>query len=468
MSGIFKAYDVRGVYGSELTEKDAYMIAYYFVKFTGLRKLKVSFDARESSEVLCIYFMRGLIDARCEPFCQGVSSTPCFYYSLFDGVNSGVMITASHNSKEYNGFKFMLGLESFDSRNGLLDVEKLVCEDLDDLNSGYARVEEELKGVKLDDFIRQNGIDYSSKLNSYIAFLERYYKKILNSKERDVLRNLNLVFDFSSGVSSLALVPFFEKIGLDFVALNEKPDGSFPVHKPDPKEAKEYLKSRDDLKADCFMVFDGDGDRVLFYDEKRNQVLPDYPIALLIDYFITKGSHFVVDLRISRVVSDMCKDRGALLELLRVGRSFYQDFMKKNDCVFGAELSGHLFFRDFKYLDNPDFAVIHMLKIFAREILDKGEKFVFSKMLERYKKYYKLPEESLVVNDSSRVLEAIKKKYKKSLISEVDGYSFDAGEYWFNVRRSNTEPRMRVSFEGLHEKKTKDEFNNLIEFIKGV
>jgi phosphomannomutase len=467
MAEIFKAYDVRGVYERDLDEKDAYLIGYYFVKYLGLDELKVSHDCRLSSNSLCKFFIKGLLDASCRPIYQGLSSTPNFYYSLFEGVSSGVMITASHNSKEYNGFKFMNNLESFDSRNGLKEIEKLVLEDKDKRADNFLDIEKEIKGLSLVVFLQKEKVETSLKLNEYVNCLEDYYNMNLDGDEKKALENVKIGFDFSSGVSSLALVPFLKKIGLNCVFLNDQLDGNFLVHAPDPTKAGEFLEGKKDLGVDLFMVFDGDGDRVVFYDENSKQVLPDYPMALLIDYFSENSDKFVVDLRASRIISDICDEKKVKLDLLRVGRSFYQDFMRENDVMFGGELSGHLFFKDFKYLDNPDFAVIYMLKIIAREILNNGS-FSFLKLVEKYKKYYKIPETNMVVDDATKVLDSLKDEYGEYLILKLDGYSFDCESFWFNVRKSNTEPKIRITFEGYEEVQTKEEFDKLIEFIKGV
>ncbi|MDA3855208.1 MAG: hypothetical protein PF569_03035 [Candidatus Woesearchaeota archaeon] len=466
---IFRAYDIRGIYPSELSEKDAYLIGYYLVKYLNLKEIKIAHDLRLSFEAITKFFIQGVLDAGSKPIYLGELSTPGFYYSLFEGVNSGVMITASHNSKEYNGIKVMNNMESFDSRNGMFDLEKLVIEDKDNKIVELNQIESDLNDLFLADFLKENEVEYYLTKENYVNFLKDYYDKILDEEEKKVLENIKFSLDFSSGVSSLGVVPFLEKTKLNYNLLNEKPDGNFPVHSPDPLKAKEYL-SKLNLKDNLFTcAFDGDGDRIVFYDENSRFILQDYIIAMFIDYYVSEGSKsFVCDLRESRVAFDIAKENDVTLKPLRVGRSFYQDFLKEHSCIFGAELSGHMFFRDYRNLDNPDIALIIMLKIVSKELLKGNYNFKFSDLVVKYKTYERIQETNLKVKDADKVLEFLKNKYEKNLVMEIDGYSFDLGDYWFNVRKSNTEPIIRINLEGKDKTKTQEEFDNLIKFINSV
>lgn len=468
MAGIFKAYDVRGVYGDDLNEKEAYLIAYSLVKFKNLKEFKVAHDLRLSHEPLTKFFIKGLIDAGCKPIYLGKSSTPNFYFSLFEGVNSGVQITASHNSKEYNGLKLMIELESFDTRNGLKDLGKLVEEDKDNIRSLFEKIENEIKEISLKELLFINDIKEESTLAKYTKFLNDYYEEKLTTQEKNAINNLKFIVDYSSGVSSLAVEPFLKSKGLNYFPVNEIPNGNFPSHEPDPSKAKDYIKTLDIENIEFAVAFDGDGDRLCFYDENKEFVLPDYPMALYIEEFLKEGNHFVVDLRASRILKDICKKNNAHLELIRVGRSFYQDYMKENDCVFGGELSGHLFFKDFRYLDNADIALINILKIIAQHIITSKKEFTFSDMINHYKVYHKIKETNLRVSDADLVFDKLEEQYKEHLKFKIDGLSFDEGDFWFNVRKSNTEPIIRINFEGKEKQKTEKEFEKLVNFIKLV
>ncbi len=466
--GIFRAYDIRGVYGKDFTEKEAYLIGYYLVKFLKLDEIKVSHDLRLSYEQITKFFIQGALDANTKIVYLGKSSTPSFYYSLFKGCNSGVMITASHNPKEYNGIKIMHNLDSFDSRNGMFDLEKVVISDEDNKQIYFNQIKEDISKLSLNEFLDENDINEESILLQYSNYLKDFYDLKLDQQEKDILEKITFSLDFSSGVASLGVVPFLEKTKLNCILLNDKPDGNFPIHSPDPIKAKDYLQKLE-LKHSLFTgAFDGDGNRLVFFDGHKDFILQDYIIAAYIDYFNNCGyKSFVCDLRASKVLLDITKKNNANLKLLRVGRSFYMDYMRDHSCIFGAELSGHLFFRDFNNLDNPDIALIYMLKIVAQQLI-KNPDFKFIDLVSKYKTYARIPESNLEVSDANKVLQALKIKYENNLVMEIDGYSFDLKDYWFNVRMSNTEPIIRINFEGTEEKRTNQEFKNLIDYIKSI
>lgn len=464
---IYKAYDIRGIYGKELTERDAYLLGYYLPKYLNINEIKIAHDLRLSQEKLTKYLISGLLDSNCEIIYLGTSSTPNFYFSLFVGVNSGIMITASHNPKEYNGFKLMYDGNSFDSSNGMYELERLVKEDKDNKVQFYEQIKETLLKQPFEEFLEEHEISHDFQLNNYIGHLIDFYHLVLTENERDILEKITFGLDFSSGVSSLAVVPFLKQTKLNFNLYNEIPDGNFPVHSPDPMKATEFLKSVKE-NNDFIATFDGDGDRIVFYDENKDLILPDYTIATYVDFFINQNHKtFVCDLRVSRTISDLVKQNKGKFYLMRVGRAFYKGHMDKNHCVYGAELSGHFFFRDFHNFDNPDFALIFMLKIVAQKLL-KNRDITFSQIIEKYKTYHKIQETNLKVTDADSLLANLRSKYEDNLVLEMDGLSFDFKDYWFNVRKSNTEPVIKINFEGLDKKTTLEEFNKLVRIVKKV
>lgn len=469
--GIFKAYDIRGVYEKELTEKDAYLIAYYLVKFKNLKTFKVSHDGRNSYESLTKFFIKGLIDANCKIEYLAMTSTPNFYFSLFEGVNNGVMITASHNPAEYNGFKIMLDLVSFDSRNGLYDLEKLVLSDKDNLKLKFDEIKNNFKKINLKTFINDNLKDITiidNVISKYKSFLKNIFDNNLTNEEINILKTKKIAIDFSSGVSSISGFEFFNNLNLDINFFNEKVDGNFPNHSPDPVKAKDYLKKN--LKNNYFAAaFDGDGDRICFYDSKGNQILTDFVIAKYINFFNEKlnSTKFVCDLRVSKVIVDMVTQKNINIDFIRVGRAFYQSHMKEKNCKFGAELSGHLFFDEFKNLDNPDIALIYMLKIVAQNLL-KDKNLDFNSIFKKFEVYYKFPETNLKVKSTALVLEKLEEKYKKNISSKIDGLSFNFDTFWFNIRASNTEPVIRINFEGNDKKLVEIEMKKLINLINNI
>lgn len=447
---IFKAYDIRGIYQKELTNKDAYMIGYYFIKKTNLKIVKIAHDKRLSYENLAKYLIKGIKDANSQVEYLGLSSTVNFYFSLFKGVNNGIMITASHNPKEYNGFKFMINGKSFDSRNGLDDIEKLIKEDKDNIKVNYEKISKKLNSLSLIQFLINEKLECKSTLNFYVDYLIKQYEKILTKEDLKIIKKLNFSIDFSSGVSSLAISQLLKKKKLNPILFNNVIDGNFPYHSPDPQKAQKFIHDQKDLGYFC-AVFDGDGDRLVFYDENKDIILQDYIIAIYLDFFSKNSNKFVSDLRVSKSILDMAKKENFDIKLMRVGRAFYQDYMKENNCEFGAELSGHLFFKEFNYLDNPDIGLLYMLKIIAYN-LKKNPVITFSQIVKRYKTYYKLEEKKYQIINIKNLFKKLKKMYNENnIVSNIDGLSFDLEDFWFNIRVSNTEPVVKLNFEAKNK-----------------
>lgn len=462
--GIFKAYDVRGIYGKNLSEKEAYFLGYYFVKYSGLKNLKLAKDCRLSGDELAKYFVLGAFKSDCNIEYQGEISTVNFYHTLFAGVNSGVIITASHNPKEYNGFKFILNGVSFDSRNGLMDVEKLIDENKDNLS--FNEIEKKYIDYNFEKLCKELDVKKNhSSLEEYINFLKNFVNKKFSKKDIEILRNLNFSLDYSSGMSGLALVSLFNSLGFSKLThLNFMPDGRFPIHSPDPFKVDDYLKNKNNTGY-FTGVFDGDGDRICFYDKNGNFVFQDRIIEKFIEVFSKEHKNFVVDLRVSKSIFDLAKKLDVSVEKLRVGRAFYQDYMKENFCFFGAELSGHLFFEEFNYMDNPDIGIIYILKFVLEEIKKVGmENFEFENLFSKYLNYYKLKEWNVEVQDTDLALKKLFENYEKNLVSEMDGFSFELDNVWFNIRKSNTEPILRINLEGNSQKDV-DSFRNELALL---
>ncbi len=463
--GIYKAYDIRGIYGLELKEIDSYLFAYYFAKKYNVKEIKIANDCRNSRETLSKFLIEGFLDANCKVEYLGLSSTVNFYFSLFEGINSGIMITASHNSKEYNGFKIILNGKSFDGRNGLEKMEETILEDKDNKIRDFEQVKNQINAYSLKEFLDIKEIETKSKLNLYIDYLRKLIHLKLHSNEIEILKKNIIGLDFSSGMSSLALKKTLELEGFNIVSYNFIPDGNFPNHEPEPREAEEFVKNIKE-NFSFLAAFDGDGDRIGFYDENKKLIPLDYIICKYIEYFSEGHKNFICDLRISKIAIELAKNKKLKLNLMKVGRAYYKDYLDENLGVFGAELSGHLFFESFNNYDNPDVALIFMMKIYAENLLKKND-LKFSELFKKYEKYTKFPETNLKVQDGEKILETFKKMYEKNIVMDIDGLSFDFKSYWFNIRKSNTENLIRLTFEGKDDSTIK-EFDNIVNKIKNI
>ncbi len=451
---IFKAYDVRGIYNKEFSDEKAYLIGYYLAKMKNIKECKIAHDSRISHKSLSVALMKGLTDANVEVTYQGYLSTPNFYHSLFEGCKTGILVTASHNSKEYNGFKIMLDLESFDTRNGLKELGEIVEKDKENRKEIYQNMKDKLLTFNLENFER------TETLEKYIDYLKKKYDELLTEEEQNKIKEIDCSFCFSSGMTSQAVKPLIKEKMSKAKFLLDELDGNFPEFSPDPPNAKTYLKKQEN-KGEFTIVYDGDGDRIGIYDKETNYIQMDIILGLFIDFFADEtNNNFVCDLRGSRTLEDIAKEKNIHLEKMRVGRAFYQDYMRKNGCVFGGELSGHLFFKEFNYLDNPDIATIFFLKILAQMLL-KGEELNIIELEKKYSHYFKLEEINIKLENSDEKINLLREKYKEHIISQIDGVSFDLIDTWFNIRKSNTEPLVRLTLEGENKEKVSKRLEEL-------
>ncbi len=460
--GIFKAYDIRGIYDKELTLDKAFLIGYYFVKINEIKRVIVGFDCRDSSEVLFRALSFGILKGGAEVEFVGKVSTPAFYYSLINGDGTGIMITASHNPKEYNGFKIVKGLEGYDSSTGLKELEEYVESDPERVRSEFDG--SLIEDLPLDEFVSNYGVKVVP--DTYLDFLKEKFRDILTEEEIMFLKNKIVGFDFSNGMSGKYIMSICGEFGLNAIFFNENEDGNFPAHLPDPLKAGEYVKGlAGKTDFDFLFCFDGDGDRIGVFTRYGDFVYSDYIIALFIEFFYEKfqATRFTYDLRVSRIVKDIIEKYNLGGYECRVGRSFIKKNMEEKDCFFGGELSGHFFFKEFGYFDNPDLAFIYILKVVAQDKED------ISAIIERYStKYYKEKELNVIVDDKNRFLEVLKERFDEYLVSTLDGYSFDMGNVWFNARASNTEPLVRINLEGYSKEEVGSLRKDILEIVKEI
>ena len=427
----FKAYDIRGVYGKDFDKEAVYKIGFFLPRVLPAKEYLIGRDVRLSSDEIFEALAKGLTDAGVNVADAGLTTTPMIYWGTgkYDFGDS-VMITASHNPKEYNGLKVSAkDVLPVGYDKGLNKVEQLV-------------ETEEVIPVKEKGTIRK--FDFHKE---YLDFLLQY---------KSDFSNLNISIDCSNGMSTLFAKDIFgEKVHY----INCKPDGTFPAHEPNPLEpenVKQIKKAVIDNKSDVGVIFDGDADRVMFIDEKGEFVSPDLLIALLGHYFfdVKKETGVVVhDIRTSKAVGEyLWKNWKAKTEIWRVGRAYGATKLRELDGVFGGELAGHYYFRDFYYSDSGLMAAIIILDIIS-EFRKKGK--TFSELISGISTYSNTGEVNFKIEQKQQAMDAVKDYFFENeyplKFYDFDGYRLEFENWWFNIRPSNTEPYLRFLAEAKSE-----------------
>ena len=419
----FHAYDIRGHFGTDLTPELAYKVAYFLPELLDTRRVLVGRDMRLSSPALHEAVVGGLLDAGAEVWDLGLSTTPFVYYvTARHGFKASIQITASHNPNEDNGLKVSrelalpVGYES-----GLSTIEQWI------LDGRPTPVAEE-RGTVRDFDVR----------SEYVEFLSGFKKDF---------SNLKIGMDCSNGMASVFVHQLF---GEQPVYLYDTLDGSFPNHEANPFQPENVVDLQKLViaeKCDVGVIYDGDADRVMFIDETGRFIAPDLIIALLGEYFIKeRGETGIVlqDIRSSKSVAEYLEPLGAKIAMWKVGRAFAAPRLRELDGVWGGEVAGHYYFRDFYYCDSGLLAGILVLNIVARL---KREGIKFSEMMTRIKHYENSGEINFRVENKKAAMDAVKDHFmeaEKSLaFYDFDGYRVEFKNWWFNVRPSNTEPYLR-------------------------
>ncbi len=427
----FKAYDIRGVWDEDLNQDIVYKIGFFFPKVIPCSKVLVGRDGRISSNEMFTALADGLTDAGADVYDAGLATTPMIYWGTgkFD-FDASIMITASHNSAKYNGLKFSAkNVEPVGYDNGLNIIEVLIEKQVE--------IKKRSKGL-LKEF---------QLTDHYIQFLKSYLVDF---------SNLKLSIDCSNGMASL----FVQKLFGDRVHyLNDTIDGNFPAHEPNPllPENQEQIK-KSVLKHHCDigLIFDGDADRVMFIDEKGQFVSPDLIIAVLGHYFFEERKEtgkVVQDIRTSKAVADYLRQFDTEVVTWKVGRAFGATKLKQVDGIFGGELAGHYYFKDFYYSDSGILAAILVLRVFLKF---KKTGVSFSEVIERISSYANTGEVNFKIEKKKEAMDSVKSYFMENeppiKFLDVDGYRLDFDDWWFNIRPSNTEPYLRF----LAEAKSKD------------
>jgi phosphomannomutase len=423
---VFKTYDIRGVYGREIDERLLYRIGRALARHLPAATWLVGHDARTHSAALYRAVAAGLVDEGRAVTGIGLASTPLLHFTqVRRGFAAGVMVTASHNPPEYHGCKV------FDGAGGSVSFEK-----------GLDRVEQIVAGIAAPDRVPDRPFPVVDGIDEYVAFVAG------NAGQGRALAG-SVVIDVSNGSAGRVFSRLVERLGVEAVILNAEPDGTFPNHDPNPlkeesrRQAAAAVRER---KADFGVVLDGDGDRILFVDE-RGQGIENYFLSCLVaeDLLASQpGAAIVYDLISSRVLPERIAELGGRAVVSRVGYTHLYDRMVETGAVFGAETSGHVYFKvsDTYYTESAAWALTTVLGLLSRRRLP------LSALVDPLRRRYaQSPEINVEVPDKDAALRRVETAFPGAKIERLDGLSVDLGDCWFNVRASNTEPLLRLRLE---------------------
>ena len=421
--GAFHAYDIRGVWNVDFNADTAYRIGAFLPQLLKTDKVVVGRDCRLSSPEIHKMLLEGLTDAGADVYDLGLSSTPMVYFATANyGFDASVQITASHNPGKYNGMKV--------SRTNALPVG---------YDSGLGLIEEWIKEGKATPKAERKGVVKAFSIK------EDYLKFLLGYKED--LSGLKIAMDVSNGMAGLYVKDLFGDAP-DYI--NLELDGNFPAHEPNPliPANVEQLRSLVREKgSDIGVIYDGDADRVMFVDEKGNFISPDLMIAFLGNYFLRRRGEkgtVLQDIRSSKAVGEYLAPMGGTMATWKVGRAFAAPKLRELDGIYGGELAGHYYFRDFFYSDSGLLASILVLDILAEF---KKEGRTLSSVIASIERYRNSGEVNFRVEDKAGAMAAIREHFVREqqplLEMDFDGFRLEYATWWFNVRPSNTEPYLR-------------------------
>jgi phosphomannomutase len=442
---VFKAYDVRGIYPGELDEGGAEAIGRAYVEQFEPRRMAVGRDMRLSSPAMQEALMCGATAAGADVLDLGLVGTEMLYFAVGSlGLEGGVMVTASHNPKQYTGMKLVRrGALPVGSESGLLDVR--------------------------DRALASNNLSQAKSAGSIERYdiWPAYVDRVLSFVDVSAIKPLRVVIDAANGMAGAMLPPVLERLPVETVRCFFEPDGSFPNHEPNPllPENREFIV-RKTLKegADLGVAFDGDGDRCFFVDDSGEFVPGDFVTALFAESVLAKepGAKIIYDVRASRAVPDTIEREGGVPLVERVGHAFIKARMRKDDAAFAGEVSGHYYFRDFSQADSGVVPFLLMLELISKRGARLSE--ILAPLRSRY---FITGEINTPVSDVALKLQELKERYGgEGRVSHRDGISIDFDDWHFNVRPSNTEPLLRLNLEAMSQKLMEEKRDEVLGVIR--
>jgi phosphomannomutase len=451
---IFKSYDIRAIYPTEIDEeKTAQIIKAIYKFFLGkINKdqpdIVLAYDMRLSGPSLFAVAKKTLVEMGANVIDCGQLSTPSFYFAVFHyGYDCGIQITASHNPKEYNGMKFVLG-----SPKGLIKIGKPTGMD-------------EVKQLAMTD-ITINPTTPGT-ITEKSGILEDEVKVTLDLLKNPIIKKFKIVADPGNAMGAQYIDALFDKVPADLIRMNFELDGNFPVHEPNPlnfETLKDLQAKVLSEHADLGLATDGDGDRLYFIDEK-GKVVPATSITSIIARELLKeypGDTIYFDIRDILGPQKIVEECGGKSEIVRVGHAYITEAMNKSGGIFAGESSGHMFFRTNGNAESNLPVILIVLKVMS------DENKTLSELVEILRRSYESGELNFKVTNASEILLALRQRYKDGEFSEIDGVSVSYPNWRFNVRTSNTEPLLRLNVEAYEKAVVDEKFSELKNFIGSI
>ncbi|MCX6744804.1 MAG: phosphomannomutase/phosphoglucomutase [Candidatus Parcubacteria bacterium] len=442
---IFKAYDVRGIYPTDIDEDAVYKIAQAYVKvFKPKGAIALGKDVRLSSPSLWQAAAKGINDAGFDVIDIGTISTDMLYFSVAKyGYSGGITISASHNPGEYNGLKFVREKAiAISGDTGIMDMRDQVLKD------------EQIMEPEKGEIIKKE-------------ILTDYVKHCLSFIDPKVIKPMKIVANANFGMAGVAVNKILEFIPVEIVPLDFEPNGNFPKGRPDPmipdrrKETEELVRAE---KADLGVAWDADADRIFLFDENGEYVDNYFLSAILAKFFLAKSQakeKIIMDPRQYWAVKETVAQAGGESIMNKVGHALIKDGMRKNNVLFAGEITGHFYFRDNFFCDNgmiPLLIILEMLSNSGQKMSDLAKNF--------REKYFISGELNQTVADPDEVIRQAQQKYQDGKVDLIDGVGVEYDDWRFNLRKSNTEPLIRLNVEAKSQTLVDKRVKELLTLIK--
>jgi phosphomannomutase len=445
---IFKAYDVRGLYPSEIDEDAARLIGRGFVAYLKAKRIAVSRDMRLSSPSVAAAFIEGARAQGADVVDYGMMGTDMMYFAVArDGHDGGAQITASHNPKEYNGIK-LVRREAFPLSGdaGIGDIRDMIA------NNQLPPTVDTPGSLSRSDVVQD------------------YVEHVLSFIDTSIIKPFNVVLDAGNGIAGMVAPKLFARLPCRVTPLCFEVDGTFPNHEANPlieENRRDIVERVKRDKADIGIAWDGDADRCFFIDGTGEFIAGDFITALLAEAFLIRhpGAKVVYDVRASYAVKDMVAKYGGTALMNRVGHAFFKRRMREEGAIFGGEVTGHYYFRDNFYADNGFIPALLILELMSR----KGQ--TLRDLLEPLREKYFISGE---INTRVSGMQTVQQKidqlaahYSDGRVYSLDGISAEFPDWHFNVRPSNTEPMLRLNLEATSQELMELKRDEVLRLIRG-